>query len=596
MIEKNKKFKIKRYISFLIIFLLSFSFFYFLSSNLPFSLHDSADIYWMNLANNEGWGATFINFITKDNEPLPHGGTALTRPIQVFFTKILFSFFGDNPYPFYLSHAIMFAFVAVLIFWFAGKSIYHNSLRFLATFFYMTLPPIFISSVWIGDIAILSQLLLLASFLFYLKLIFSEKISGISSFILQFATIFLFFISLRTKENCVVFIPVIIGFTLIYNWQKFKEYKLFFLFLLLITFYFMLPPLGGGDAPVVSSKTIFDKLYAVMIQNHVYSTSGINFLDVKEDIALFSPFNPIKIMPGSLVGLLGFFLSWLTIFLFILIGFIEKWFFHPFSKLLKLIGTPLTESKFRNTSNIYFIFFWIWLISELALFFKIGSEARYLINGGALPLVFLVFIMLDKFLFWFKGGLKKIVFVFIFILILVYIIVNTYNISVPLMEKLYIINVIDKAVNIVMDYEIQEGSFSDSRLLALFQAYGLIPNEIKLEDIVLNNNMPFWKINGAVTPNIRRILYKHPRAYILSSGKMDFKGKFVIGSVIPLEPCLKGIYCKFKQKFDQVLGINSTESNFLYILQNDKETESADINQLAQKNYLKVISRLKQNS
>lgn len=559
-------------ISFFFIFLVFFSFFYFLTSNLPFSLHDSADLYWINLANNKGWGATFINFITKDNEPLPHGGTALTRPIQVFFTKILFSFFGDNPYPFYLSRAIMFAFVAVLIFWLAGKSIYCNSLRFLATFFYMTLPPIFISSVWIGDISILSQLFLLASFLFYLKLIFSEKISGISSFILQFATIFLFFISLRTKENCVVFVPIIILFTLILNRQKFKEYKLFFLFLLLITFYFMLPSLGGGDAPVVSGKTIFDKLYEIIIQNHVYSTSGMNFLDVKEDIALFSPFSPIKTMPGSLISLLGFFLSWLTIFLFISIGFIEKWFFHSFRKLLRLISTPLTESKFRHTSNIYLIFFGIWLISELALFFKIGSEARYLINGGALPLIFLVFIMLDKFLFWFKGGLKKIVFVFIFILILVYIIVNTYNISVPLMEKLYIINVIDNAVNIVMDHEIKEAYFSENRLTALYQLYEVIPYPLRLQNIFLNKDIPFWKIqNGPIM--IPFILVQHPRVYILSSEKIDIMDIPVIGlmnmsfinvTFLPLELCPKGLYCKIKQK----LNPNNEPYSFLYILQN----------------------------
>lgn len=527
----TKKYALVAIVSFTILFTL------FYTEGLQFDSIVKDDLYIISYAQDTSW-KDLIGFMAspldfRDIYGIDTGYKE--RPLNVILLKATLPVFGLEPYAYYFLDAIVLSLLAALIFLFLHE--YHKSLWcMLAPMFFVALPMVGVSMVWLAETSTLVELFIALAFFIFLKSYFSVKKSAAHTIMLNVLLFMTTLCALKVKQNAITIIPVIILFLLLTEPKRIKEYALFLAASIFYVHRVFFQSAGGSLSPWRMIKNTL----MVLFQN---PNTGFTH----EPISFFSPLGMFFNVSGSLFGSLGFFLSWL--FVILLVAYAYKFFREKqYNKMAK-------KEKF-------ILFVIIWLAFEILLVdtMYLSHQIRYFI-WSIVPFILLVFMIIFEF---FRNRWVRILFI---ILMIMLISVNMCQTSCvvrgALMGRNTAVNGAMAAVGYDMFGRSDFDTMSDFRLERLPIRPGQV---IESNTFIQGVNNDFNDLN---ITRAREKAVKNGFSYVMFFGRNGLEQDLLRGNLTEVIPmgsfgqCDRGLYCSLKGFFGL---LEDDEKIFLYKL------------------------------
>jgi len=538
--------------------LLFFSMFHL--QGLPFYMYGRDDFHVIYQSMNMSLADTFISIFFH---PLKifQGFLDLgvfQRAVHGFFLKASYLITGLDPGGYYLIRALFFSFIGVLIYLITKRITKNNLVSFCAALLYGSLPVVYDGVRWIGDSEVFSQFFMILCFYLFMRFYSIKGKIRWGGMFLVFITAIL---SFKARENGVIVIPVIGSFLLIKfrEWKKNWQWWVVIILLMLYIVPAAIPFISedqsragrihneGKKGIEISSANIKSNIINLLIYNPYTRIDGGEKLPV-----IFSVKQYLAIIPGSVLGSLGFLLGWYLIMM--IFAFVYY--------MIKSKGSMTRRLKGILPYNDYFIMLLLWLSFSvfLMMIYVLPSDysnIRYVAVTGvpfilaALYLCYFVSVSLIK---------KKIkyisrwIFPLFIILIIVSAAINAHFISTihrggigsrqSGMENI--------AMTIAQDYYGQ--IFDNSIFFALTERNAInnpvpcILNEgVPLSEIMVTNVLFLSFTRELTKENINWSLSNHGIVYIASSDQSTILKDYPDASFIrEINPCTNGYYCKLK--------------------------------------------------
>lgn len=526
-----RNFKLKKSLVFILLMACVSFFLFFVLDGLPFSTQGIDDVMWIEMAKPWSFGDLIEQSFSRTELTQP--GSVETRPVHVLLVKLFFSIFGTTPVPSLILNGLSLALVCFFVYFFVFKITQNSFISTFAALFYLTIPTVVYATMWISEIGIVAQALLIGGFYFFLLAYSKSSNLSITKFVFySIPIIFIFIIAMHTKETTKIAPFVLISYILITNWKKLIKFSFF-----LIPLFYMIIPLGFKFKSVSTiNLDFFNSLF--------YHNTQTGF-GAESASSLFSPISQILNVPGSVVGSFGFFISWLFVISIIYLIFkIGK----------KFIINLFKIEKGFSESWCWLFFVFIWSLAALAILVKVpGPWSRYIV-AVLLPFVILVFsaiwIFAKQINFKRYRNLFKIV---IFIFILITILPNTYHSLVEVRGGLGGMWIQFYQALGEIYYSEKGTELEDSKL------YDMMMDE-KFEGIpfsrIIFSQRPFHFFHSPNAEEIVKSLDSFPRVYVISLNP-NFSlnnGNIAETRISELYPCNEAFYCKVKRLIYKALG------------------------------------------
>jgi len=184
-----------------------------LLQNLPFKFGDELSVIYR--IREASWGTVLQALLNPFASAwYIHGGESLfvSRILEAFLFKVLFTLFGYNPNAFWSLNILGFAASGVFIFFFLLLLTKNQWLGVVGSLFFYFLPPVFRCISWVADVEIVVQAFVLASFLIFWILYTSSQKNRFSAFGLLLLLFICSWLGMRLKETGRIIPVVILGF------------------------------------------------------------------------------------------------------------------------------------------------------------------------------------------------------------------------------------------------------------------------------------------------------------------------------------------------------------------------------------------------
>lgn len=405
---------LKSYKNEIFLFFLSFFYIFFFTVTVP--------LFWEEqMYQGEYVRESFLHwskeiFFSFGENNIFHAG----RPFDAFLFKILFDITGYNYVAMRFAKALLFGVFIVLIFSFIRKYMKSTVAAYATSFFVMCSLSLYIHTLVFAEPYLLTEVLKLIIFFFFLRDYFSEK----TSFLRQFMIAFLFLLSVRAYVPAYSTMGILFLFTVFHSWRKIKRYAFLFLFFFLVALpwplQFTTDDGSGAFSPKLSSIQHF---FLNEITHYIFTpTFSLHDLYYKPFFALLSFFGIWLII----FSLLLFLLQPLLIARFpkyfgrteedfeksseqdillknidtkMLVLFCTIWFFAEFP-----LWIILPEHATRYGTSILLPFSLLITVMILYVFVHIKRESRKFFAIFALTLVFLALLTNLAYVFAFRAG------------------------------------------------------------------------------------------------------------------------------------------------------------------------------------------------
>lgn len=480
------------------------------------------------------------------------------RSVHGLFLKISYLATGLDPSGYYFIRALFFSLMGVLVYLLTKKITKNNLVSFCAALLYGSLPVVYDGVRWIGDSEVFSQFFIILSFYLFIRVYDAKGKKRPIGMFLVFITAVL---SFKSRENGIVVIPVIGSFLLIRlkEWKKNRQWWIVVLLLMLYIVPAAIPfilenqynagriPDEGKKGIEISFVSIKSNIAHLLIYNPYTRIDGGEKLPV-----IFSVKQYITIMPGSVLGSLGFLLGWYLIAMILVFAYC----------MLKYKGSIAKKIKSILPYNDHFIILSLWLFFSVSLMIiyvlpSDYSNIRYATVAGvpfiitALCFCYFVSVFLKKQKMTY---ISKWIFLSFIILILISAAINAHFIStihrggIGSMQS----GMAEIAKTISQDYYGQR--FDNSMFFALTERSDInnpipcILNEgISLSKITVTNVLFLSFTREINRENINQSLSEYGIAYISSFEEPAILKDYPDARLIrEINPCTEGYYCKLK--------------------------------------------------
>lgn len=348
----------------------SFIFEYYLLDELPFELVKNDDVATINAASTLTYSDILGDIIFKDSgKDTCIFQYIFKRPVHFFSLKVLNDLFDFNPPYFYIFRAVIITVIVVffsLLIYQANSSIYF---MVLSSAFLITVPPLFFSTMWISDAEILAQLFLLIVAFIFLK--FGESLSklNLKSVYIQILLLLFSLLAIRSKETGRIIALLMPLFIFFFKRELLKKLSVIMLILL-----FMVIPQSVQQSGI--NKDNFN-IAGVWYKVFQYGGGDVSAEIKPPIIDLFH----YKTTPGSIFGVLGFFLIWFFIILFIYVWIKER------------------KCQLNLFKDDCFAYFFIWFILIVAFYpFNVYRVDNYYLVSGIIPFLLWYFTSMSSLL------------------------------------------------------------------------------------------------------------------------------------------------------------------------------------------------------
>ncbi len=167
--------------------------------------------------------------------PMPRDWGFQNRPLQVLCFKMIYTFFGYDPGPYYAFKCFLFALVTCGICVFCLGLGFGRAVGFTSAAIFALSSPVFSSTLWVSDFELLAQLFILSAFSCFLFLenhrCFEEN--RVKFYLLQGFTLLFAILGHAAKGSAKIVPFVVLGFLLVYNRRHVKRHLLLVILILL---------------------------------------------------------------------------------------------------------------------------------------------------------------------------------------------------------------------------------------------------------------------------------------------------------------------------------------------------------------------------
>ncbi len=415
-----------------IIFLISILYTTLYSNNLYFDTHGWQDFEFIKDSSEISIKTMLSDFFFPGLDFLRggHAQGVRTRIVEAFVLKTIHFVFGWTPFPYFFVKGIILSLLAVVLFLHLNHSTKSIFFSFIGTLFFLSLPPLFASFLFLYDFDVLAQLFIATVFLLFIHQLIPHK-----KYVAAMTILTLF--ALKTKASAIIIPAVIFLYLALFSRQKIKTYSIF----LIIAFIFINPlyPLFKDKGNELGIFPAFDvsHLFNRLVLNKAWDYNADQTIPV-----IFSPKESVVRMPNTVSALFGFLFWWLAVTVLIIFLFLRR---AHFSKLITSVKYNL---QFTTTSNSYdrsLILYVIWFLTVLFFYqFDVskspaGTDMRYM-TLAAIPLLLFVFTLLayvhkeiqNKKLFFLKVCVKKVFLIFVTVAVFATILTNVAHTTVHL--------------------------------------------------------------------------------------------------------------------------------------------------------------------
>ncbi len=344
----------------LMIFLLSLSYMFFMTSNIPF--------FWDDHQFHQGYASqSSLELIKQMFDFSSESALSTARSTYALFFKFLFYSFDYNFAWFRFFKAIVFAFSMIFVHILANFLIKNKLFATISTLLIMFSFPIYIHTLVFDEPFILAELLKLIVVILFVKELYAAK----SSLLRQFSILALSFLMLRAYNPSASIILTIFAY-LVLNFRLIKKYFILCLFLALISFPFSILRSGSVGGPHGFNP---GNLYKVFL--------NINFID------FFIPdLSPTNLYYKPFLSIITTFSLWLLL-----------------ASIIILLINRFKHKKqiFNEELRKFLPFLIIWCLAELTLYLFLAEHAIRYISAFLIPfyilfgiIIYNTFLILNK--------------------------------------------------------------------------------------------------------------------------------------------------------------------------------------------------------
>lgn len=321
-----------------------------------------------------------------------HAQGVQTRIVEAFVLKGIHALFDWEPFPYFFFKGIFIALTTVILFILLHRSTKSTFFAVLGSLFFMSVPSVFSSLLFMYDFGIIAEFFIIVAFLLFVQYELGKeriKAKGIQwKYIIALCLITLF--GLKTKVSTVIIPVVIFIYLFLFMRKKFLSYSPYFIF----AFLFINPfyPLFHDQGVQLGSLPVFriSYLYERVFLNRAWDYNGDQEVPV-----IFSLKESIVRMPNTVTAAFGFFFFWFLVMCFLYLLYKEGQMFRTMWKWVwdntKFEESGCAEFKFS-------LFYFIWFCSVLFFYqFDVmknplysGTDMRYM-TLAIVPLFLLCF-------------------------------------------------------------------------------------------------------------------------------------------------------------------------------------------------------------
>ena len=324
-----------------------------------------------------------------------HAQGVRSRIVQAFVLKTIHFLFGSEPFSYYFFKGITVAFAAVLIFLMLKKSTKSFLFSFLGVLFFISLPSLFASMLFMYDFDILTQCLVLLVFFLFLNYEHTTEHTAsqketlqkktLHPFVHHSAIIILTILALKTKVSAIIIPFVLFMYLSLFRRKRFTAYILYFIIAFLFSnpLYPLLYDEGNrrydegswlGFTPTFRAAYLYERLFLNKAWDYNADQTIPSIFSLKESITR---------VPNTVFGSFGFFFFW-------------------FSVLAGSLFLIKKRSSLKNEpSYVFLLFFTLWFLSVLFFYqFNVsqnqvswGTDLRFL-TIAILPVLLFIFTFL----------------------------------------------------------------------------------------------------------------------------------------------------------------------------------------------------------
>lgn len=241
-----------------------------------------------------------------------HAQGVRTRIVEAFVLKGIHAFFGWNPFAYFFFKVLFIAATSTVLFLFLYKSTNSKFFAISGAFFFISLPSLFSSLLFMYDFGIIAEFFIILSLFLFLKYEIQEEKLSLKS---RKGLLYLFFLSiitlvgLKTKASTLIIPAILFLYLLLFMRKRITFYIPYFIF----AFLFINPiyPLfhDQGNELGILPKFRFVYVYERLILNNAWDYNADQITP-----AIFSLQESIVRMPNTVTASFGLLLFWLLIF------------------------------------------------------------------------------------------------------------------------------------------------------------------------------------------------------------------------------------------------------------------------------------------
>ncbi len=304
-----------------------------------------------------------------------------TRIVEAFIIKGIYQVYGWEPFPYFFLKVVFIAVTSLIIFVHLLKS---TGSRFFAVFgvlFFLSLPSLFSSLLFMYDFGIIAEFFIAAGFLLFLWYELSEERKNIQKYKKYWYIVVLCvitFLGLKTKASTLILPVVIFCYLLLFLRKNIITYVPYFIF----AFLFINPvyPLfydNGNELnafPMFRIEYVYERLLLNKSWDYNADQSMPAILSLKESIVR---------MPNTVTAAFGFFFFWFLMASFIFLIYKKR------NILKKVITFVYDNARFEELQSREFkfcLFYALWFVVVLFFYqFDVmknplysGTDMRYM--------------------------------------------------------------------------------------------------------------------------------------------------------------------------------------------------------------------------
>ncbi len=321
-----------------------------------------------------------------------HAQGVRTRIVEAFVLKGIHAFFGWEPFPYFFFKVLFIAGTSTIVFLFLYES---TSSRFFATsgaFFFISLPSVFSSLLFMYDFGIIAEFFIILSFFLFLKyemheekLSLRNRVGILYLFILSLITL----LGLKTKASTLIIPAVLFLYLLLFMRKRITFYIPYFIF----AFLFINPlyPLfhDQGSELGILPKFRFAYIYERLVLNNAWDYNAEQTIP-----AIFSLKDSLVRMPNTVTASFGFLLFWFLICCVLYLAYTKRKSVKDIFQYVRTNDSLNYVSKEVAFVSLFFIWFCIVLFFYQFDVMKnplySGTDMRYM-TLAIVPLFLLLF-------------------------------------------------------------------------------------------------------------------------------------------------------------------------------------------------------------